>query len=170
MNAIEHRIRQGLRAVRPQMPVGGDRLIAEILTSNRQARFQRLPAFDQAHLVRATQALLAMGETDPELVAATLLHDVGKTNEHGSVRLIHRVSRVLVRKISPGAFKWLSRHPEGGWRNGFVLATHHPELGAAIAAELGCSERICRLIRNHENPEAAGDPAIASLMAADRCG
>jgi putative nucleotidyltransferase with HDIG domain len=152
------------------MPSGGDRLIAERLTSSQQVRFRQLPAFDQTHLVRATQALLAMDGTDPELVVATLLHDIGKTNEHGSVRLIHRVSRVLVRKISPAAFEWLGHFPEGGWRNGFVLATHHPELGAAIAAGLGCSARVCWLIRNHENPDAAGDLAIAKLMAADRRG
>jgi putative nucleotidyltransferase with HDIG domain len=170
MGTARHRIEQGLRALRPEMPHGADAIIERLLTERQRERFRQLPVFDQAHLVRAVSYLIERGEADRDLLVATLLHDIGKTNEHGSVRLIHRVGRVLLRQIWPRFLDRASRPPAVGWRNGFVLASHHPELGAAIAEKLGCSERAVWLIRNHENRDAAGDPDIAKLMDADRHG
>jgi hypothetical protein len=168
MGAVRHRIEQGLRALRPELPPGADAVIDGLLTESQRNRFRQLPVFDQAHLVRAASFLIGRGEADRDLLVAALLHDIGKTSEHGSVRLVHRVSRVIFRHVSPSFLDGLSRPPAGGWRNGFVLASHHPEIGADIALGMGCSERTAWLIRNHENRDAAGDPDIEKLMEADR--
>jgi predicted HD phosphohydrolase len=55
--------------------------------------FARMSPGEQAHSLRVAQTLLARGETTPDLLAAALLHDVGKTR--APVSLPGRVLAVL---------------------------------------------------------------------------
>ena len=168
MNAWAGRVRQGLRALRPRLPSDHDAIVNAALTPNQAAAFRTLSVTDQAHLCRAYRALRARGVDDPDIFAATLLHDLGKTSGNGRVRLPDRVARVLLSRLAPGLLWRLARLPAPGWRRGLTLAVHHPALGAERAAALGCSPRICWLIAHHEHPAALGDPDLALLADADR--
>jgi hypothetical protein len=138
------------------------------LTPNQAAAFRALSVTDQSHLCRAYRVLRASGVEEPEILDATLLHDLGKTSGNDRVRLLDRIARVLLSRIAPGLLRRLARLPAPGWRRGLALAVHHPALGAKRAAALGCSPRICWLIAHHEHPAALDNPDLALLADADR--
>ena len=144
-------------------------MLAENLTDEQATAFRALPAFDQRHLCRVYRLLERDGVTDQDLLTAGLLHDLGKIGENANVRLPDRVARVLLRRLAPGLLQRLARRPALGWRRGLALAEHHAALGAERAATLGCTPRVCWLIRHHEDAALARhDRDLAALMAADR--
>jgi hypothetical protein len=96
-----------------------------------------------------------------------LLHDIGKVAVNGRVRLIDRAAKVVLARVSPQLLSWLARLPAPRWRRGLALAVHHPRLGAARAADLGCSPRACWLIAHHEDEPAPEDDALTMLCRVD---
>ena len=163
-----HRLRQGLAALRPAIPTDRDAILAQALTPAQAVAFCALPAHDQAHLCRVYRTLRSHGVDDRDLLAAALLHDLGKVAGRCHVRLVDRVARVLLRRLAPALLRRLARLPAPAWRCGLALAVNHAALGAARAAELGGSPRTCWLIAHHEDADAAADPDLQLLMAADR--
>lgn len=130
----------------------------------------RLPHFDRAHHLQVHRRLVAAGHRDPDLLRAALLHDIGKADERGRVLLVHRVARVLLRSVWPGAMARIANQ-EGSWlTHGLYLAEHHARLGAELAGEAGASERCCRLILLHDGRDAQADADLAALAAADEGG
>jgi putative nucleotidyltransferase with HDIG domain len=165
---VRKRVRQGLRSFRPTMPEDTDSIVQATLTGQQFAAFRALPAFDQAHLVRVVLWLRRHGVTDSDLLTAGLLHDIGKSHNGARVSTIDRSARVVLRRFSPRMMEWLAREPAPGWRKGFALAVHHPSIGAEMAADLGCNERVCWLIANHETSGIESrDPDLALLIRAD---
>jgi hypothetical protein len=162
------RIVQGLRGLRPSRAGAGvDRSLVGLLTPQQLERFAQLPAFDQQHLCRVANHLRANGVTERDLLTAGLLHDIGKSDGVHRVRLLDRVGKVLLKRFAPGTLARIAeRYPEGRLP-GLALAVRHPEVGAEIARELGCSERTCWLIRHHEAPSDLGDADLDRLQAAD---
>lgn len=161
------RLRQGVSALRPRLPTDRDTAIAA-LPVDAQRAFRWLPAYDQAHLCAVHRRLLADGAIDPDLLAAALLHDIGKATLGGRVTPLDRTLNVLLDRFAPRHLDRLARLPAPRWRMGLALAVHHPQLGAEWARELGCSERTCWLIAHHANDPAPNDPDLARLIAADR--
>jgi hypothetical protein len=166
--AARHRLHQGLAALRPVPPQHRDAILSRVLTDRQADAFCRLPHYDQAHLSRIYELLRSSGARDHDLLAASLLHDLGKVDEMGTVRLPHRVSRVLLSRFAPRVLAWLARLPARRWRAGFALAVHHPALGAERARQLGCSDRTCWLIAHHEDDPPPDDEQLRRLIAADR--
>jgi len=168
-STLLHRLQQGLAALRPRLPVDRDAILAATLSAPQTEAFRRLPIHDQAHLCRVYRALRDDGVIDPDLLAATLLHDIGKLdpNGPGHVRLIDRVARVVLARLAPALLHRLSRPPAPRWRRGLALAVHHPALGAEHAAALGSSDRTCWLIAHHHDASPT-DPDLRRLIAADR--
>jgi hypothetical protein len=165
-----YRLRQGIGGFRPRVPADRDAILAT-LSGHQAAAFRALPAYDQAHLCRTFSALREAGIADPDLLAAGLLHDLGKggvPGVAGKVRLTDRVLRVVLRRCAPRLLARAARLPAPRWRVGLALAVHHPRLGAGWAAELGCSPRTCWLIAHHEDEPAPDDPDLRRLDAADR--
>ena len=122
--------------------------------------FSRMPRYDRRHALSVLRALQAEGQRDPDLLAAALLHDAGKTGSAaGRLRLGHRVAMVLLGALGV-------RQP--CCRAAFFVQAHHAEIGAELALQAGCSQATAELIRHHENRcEAAQDPRLAALQAAD---
>jgi len=105
--------------------------------------------FEQAHAIRVYQRLCEQGHTDPDLLAAGLLHDVGKARV--PLNPLERVLYVLGFKFLPKqADEWGDTQPRGFLR-GFVVAEKHPEWGAEMAAKAGASQRLVRLIARHQD-------------------
>jgi hypothetical protein len=126
-----------------------------------------MPAFDQQHLCRVANHLTSQGVTDPDVLVAGLLHDIGKSDGRTAVRLTDRVAKVVLKHVSPGTLEKIAGgYPEGRFP-GLALTMLHPTIGADLARQLGCSERTCWLIRHHEAATDLGDRDLARLQAAD---
>ena len=162
------RIVQGLRGLSPgRAGAHVDRSALGYLTPEQRARFGQLPEFDQQHLCRVANYLIASGVTDSDVVVAGLLHDIGKCDGGHCVTLPDRIGKVLMKRFCPGRLHQVAaEYPEGRFK-GLALTMRHPEIGARIASELGCSERACWLIRFHEAETDLGDSDLAQLQAAD---
>src|SRR5260221_930122 len=108
--------------------------------------FQTMSAADQRHSLRVCQGLLARGCADRDLLAAALLHDVGKAE--GRVPFWSRPVLVLGKALAP---RWLNGciidlekledRDRAGWRRALSYAWWHAEVGAKLAASAGLSER-----------------------------
>jgi hypothetical protein len=163
-----HRMAQGMRALSLLMRSVDPPEVGDLLTPAQRAAFHALPAFDRAHLASVLSWLRAAGETDPDVLQAALLHDIGKHADGHRVMLIHRALNVLLERYAPGALARLAHLPAPWWRAGLALAVHHPRLGAEMAAELGCSPRTCWLIAHHEDDPLPDDPHLLRLVEADQ--
>jgi hypothetical protein len=162
------RLNQGLLALRAQPEPDERAVVARWLTPAQCAAFMRVSAHDRAHLVRVARSLTMSGRAHPDLIVAGLLHDIGKVDGHHHVRLIDRTLKVLLSRCFPRLLARLaSRERPLPLCGGLMLAVHHPEIGSERARALGCTERTCWLIKNHDNP-APEDPDLRRLIAVDR--
>lgn len=162
------RLKQGARALRPVQP-GALVLDAALasLTPRQQEAFLALPSFDQSHLLRCRSFLVASGVSDPDLLHAALLHDLGKSSENARISTVDRTLRVLLRRLAPNLLQALA-NPEGpGICAGLVIAVHHPAIGAEQARQLGCNERVCWLIAHHEDTGVIDSIDLRQIQAAD---
>lgn len=167
---LSYRTRQFLRTLRDKPTDSQLRLIEAHLPLSLQGLFHRMSPSDQAHSLRVCQALLDQGHSDPDLLAAALLHDVGKSIEPPNV--LERVLIVLANQIVPRQVLIWGQAKPSGWKRAFVIARQHPEWGADLAAENGGSELTVRLIRQHQSdlsPQHGEDfnRKLALLRAAD---
>lgn len=153
-------------AVRPYLPPAAIHL------------FEAMPAYDRRHALKVMRGLRQQGHADPDLLAAALLHDVGKTAyPSGRLRLGHRVAVVLLNALSPGALERLGRRQPGRWLLPFYVQQHHASIGAELAQQAGCTPAMVELIRRHEGAPAVrvgaasvlqpGDSLLAALQAVD---
>lgn len=131
--------------------------------------FLTMKCADQHHGLDVALDLMQQGYTEPDLMAAALLHDVGKTR--ASSGLLSRVWVVLVEHYVPSAARRWSSWEEGrplprGLRRGFVVRRYHAEWGADIAAAAGAPPRTVAWIRRHHAP-AGDDAALRALQRAD---
>lgn len=133
------------------------------------ALFRAMPRYDRQHALRVARALEQAGHTAPDLLAAALLHDVGKTaHTSAPLRLWHRVAVVLLRRFWPDGLQQLAKDRPGSWRQPFYVQQHHAAIGAELGRQAGCSPRTVDLIRRHKDPpHQVDDPWLSALQAAD---
>jgi hypothetical protein len=162
------RLVQGLRGLVPGLAGAHvDRSLLRYLSPEQRAHFEHMPAFDQQHLCRVANFLVARGVSDPDVIVAGLLHDVGKCDGERCVRLPDRVGKVVLKRCCPGILQRIAAgYPDGHFK-GLALTMRHPEIGAQVARSLGCSERTCWLILHHEAESDLDDADLACLQAAD---
>jgi hypothetical protein len=131
--------------------------------------FRAMPGHDRQHALNVVRALQQRGHDEPDLLAAALLHDVGKAVPRGGrVRIGHRVAVVLMHAFWPALLERLAREDAVGWRRPFYVQQHHAAISAQLAQEAGCSPVTVDLIRHHEDaPGPADDSLLAALQAAD---
>jgi hypothetical protein len=132
--------------------------------------FRRMQPSEQAHAFHLFKQLLAGGETNPDLLTAALLHDVGKILFPLSI--FDRIVIVLGKRFFPrSARAWAEGAPQG-LRRPFVVAEQHAGWGAQLASQAGASQQTVELIRQHHEafatePDAHADPLLTALQAAD---
>jgi putative nucleotidyltransferase with HDIG domain len=131
--------------------------------------FETMPSYDRQHALIVARALESEGHDDPDVLAAALLHDVGKTaHQDGALRLVHRVAVVLMRALGSGVLESVAEDQPGSWRHPFHVQRFHASIGADLARNAGCSPRTVQLIRCHEDRiDQTEDPELAALQAAD---
>jgi hypothetical protein len=164
-------VRQFVRAVGAWVlsGEGGDEFAARYLPSPAVGLYQAMPRYDQQHALNVCHTLERWGYTERDLLAAALLHDVGKSVAQGArVWLSHRVAVVLIRVFWPSLLGRLAKDEGASWRQPFYVQVHHAAIGAEAAQRAGCSATTVGLIRHHEDaPDQILDPLLAALQAAD---
>jgi hypothetical protein len=134
------------------------------------ALFLQQQASEQAHSLQVFNRLLEAGETDPDLLPAALLHDVGKSRH--PLRVWERVLIVLGQALMPG---WVDRLGAGkahGWKRLFAVARQHPAWGAQMVEAAGASPLTVELVRRHQErlaapPASAADRLLSLLQKFD---
>ena len=104
-----YRSRQFFRSVGASINDEDRAEVARLLTEDQQRLFFSMTPRDQQHCLDVLHALPPEASNDHDLLAAALLHDVGK----GRVRLWHRVVYVLVRAVSPRLLQRLASKVDG---------------------------------------------------------
>ena len=161
-----YRIVQFWRALTARVYLEELEAIAPLLGPRGMTLFQRLSRMDQRHALNVYATLQHQGHDDPDMLAAALLHDVGKTA--GSLHLLYRVAVSLLKAFSPRLLAYLETNGEHGLLLPFRVAREHPELGARLVAEAGFSAVTVELVRcHHGEPPAPGAVGkLAGLMVA----
>ncbi len=171
---IRYRARQFLASLSAQVKPEEANRFAHILSPAAQRLFERQSAADQRHALAVYRVLQAQGETDERLLAAALLHDVGKVGARLGPLL--RATVVLLERCTLRLAERLGREvPPGGetpaWRRPFVRHARHAQAGAHSARASGCSELTVGLIARHHEPLTAArgpeDCLLAALQRAD---
>jgi hypothetical protein len=126
---------------------------------------------EQVHAYQLFKRLETSGQTTPDLLAAALLHDVGKIMIPLSIfdRIVIVMGGYLFHKAA--ALNWAEGTPQG-WRRPFVVAEHHAGWGADLASQAGAAPLAVELIRRHHdspvrNPDSQTEHLLAALQAAD---
>ncbi|GIW10179.1 MAG: phosphohydrolase [Dehalococcoidia bacterium] len=144
-------------AARPDTPP----VVEALLSPSLAALFRAMDPASQRHHLRVLARLQGAGVTEPDALAAALLHDVGK----GRISPLVRAVYVLARWLAPGLPAWLGGNGRRGWPAMYRLV-HHATLGAALVAAAGGSPRVVWLIAHHQRHDL-DDPVLQALAAAD---
>jgi hypothetical protein len=152
LSAARYRVYQFFRSLFPR-PLDGDdrRILDATLPSAGRALFSTMSRNDQRHSLTVYRSLRARGCEDGDLLAAALLHDVGKGG--GRVPLWARPPVVLLRRFAPDRLDQLSETPYTWWRRPFYYARRHAAISADLAAQVGLSARAVEMIRTHHQPD-----------------
>jgi hypothetical protein len=125
--------------------------------------FYTMSTADQQHSLRVCRSLQAQGYNEQDLLAAALLHDVGKAQ--GRVPFWTRPGIVLGKLLAPRWLKHNIVHPRDftthhmpDWQQALSYAWWHADVGAELATQAGLSERAVLYIRTHHQPDG---PAAA---------
>ncbi len=166
MARLTYRLYQFWQAVTARPSAAGLTQARQTLNPAQMALFSRLQASEQAHALEVFGRLAAQGETQPDLLVAALLHDVGKLR--APLQLWERVMIVLGQAFCPGKVEqWgAAEAPQAGWRRAFIVARQHPAWGAALARSAGVSPLAEALIRRHQDQlaSAASESLEARLL------
>ncbi len=154
-------VRQQLGFVAP-LSIEDKQEVRRWLPTSALALFDTMSHADQQHSLRVCRSLQAQGCVEHDMLAAALLHDVGKAQ--GRVPFWTRpvivlgkacAPRLLMRVIVPLSLPMPSHST---WRRALSYAWWHAEIGADLAANVGLSERAVLYIRTHHQ---AHGPAAA---------
>lgn len=145
-----HRLDQGLRALAAWTRPVDDALAERHLAPELAALYRRMRRSERQHSVRVLRRLMDAGQTHPDLLAAALLHDVGKTRLRFS--LPEKVLVVLVKALAPAVYRRWGSGPARGWRRPFAVSIQHPAWGAEMVTAAGGSPLAVDLVRRHADP------------------
>ena len=166
---IRYRARQFFQALTARVSDEELREVAQALHPEALSLFRSMAIQDQRHGLDVYHALYQQGRRNPHLLAAALLHDSGKAA--APLPPWQRAVILLLERFAPRLLARLSRGRLCGWRRPFVVHAWHPEIGAHLAEEAGCTPLTVALIRRHQaHPESyrtEEDNLLAALQAAD---
>lgn len=167
---IRYRLRQ-LRANVSAGPLSDEahREVSKFLNAAEQDLFFLYSYADQWHCIRVLHCLQDAGYNHPELMAAALLHDVGKARSPLSIW--DRTAIVVGGALFPRQVnKWGEGNLES-WRRPFVARAKHAEWGAEMAEAAGSRPVVVDLIRRHQDAldgiQREHDQLLAILQWAD---
>ncbi|UCC51879.1 MAG: HDIG domain-containing protein [Anaerolineaceae bacterium] len=116
----------------------------------------------QWHAYRVFRTLRHAGHCQPNLLAAALLHDVGKTREPLSIW--DRVLIVIVETLLPSQIDTWGRGGAQGWKRPFVVRAQHARWGAEMAQAAGSDPVTVKLILRHQDELRSGPATVEDEM------
>ncbi len=129
--------------------------------------FCSMSVADQQHCLRVCRGLQARGCVEQDMLAAALLHDVGKAEDR--VPFWTRPMIVIGKALAPAVLTKLAIEPQDcerwklpRWRHQLSYAWWHAQVGAELAAAAGLSPRAVLYIRMHH--QATGPAAELYLV------
>lgn len=144
------------------MPSAADYAAAqEILAPALFALFEAQHPRDIVHSARTAQWLIERNQDDRELLAAALLHDIGKGEQRRPDRVIYVLASEL--RVADLVGSGRSRY---AMRRAVARSRVHSERGAVLLERAGASERVVALTRLHHS-EPGQDGILRLLQAAD---
>jgi putative nucleotidyltransferase with HDIG domain len=164
MTRTGYRASQFVQALFAQPAADAARLAAEYLPPALQPLYHGMSRAEQWHSLAVLRALLRQGQADPDLLAAALLHDVGKTRS--PLRLFDRVLVVLAQRLAPAATQAWGKGAPRGWRRPFVVAARHADWGGKILEQAGASPRLVVMVRRHHAAQPLRGTDVDRLLAA----
>ena len=162
IGAAISRVRQFLAAVRARVSDDEMAVLEQYLDPSQRDLFGAISPIDQRHCLDVFKALLRQGHSNPDLLRAALLHDVGKRR----ISLWHRVAGVLLEAFWPTLLEKLAVNRPQSWLYGFYIYRYHANLSAELAERSGCSPSVVELIRGHHTPSE--NEVAKALWEADR--
>ncbi len=166
-----HRVEQFLRALTARRRINKPRMeqVARTLSPEAQALFVKQAPQDQCHALTVYETLRQRGHTNEDLLAAALLHDVGKAA--AQLPAWQRGVFVLIQHLVPRTLDRLTDGQADGWRRALARYASHAETGARWAEAAGCSPLTVELIRRHQQQlstcRTTEDHLLAALQAGD---
>jgi hypothetical protein len=164
---IGHLVRRFVTSVRGREPDGADeRWAASLLSSAELALWQRLHATDRAHAVEVARRV-ASTHTGPVVLAAALMHDIGKVEADSGV-VVRVAASLLGPLVSDGRAEQLARRQ--GVVGSLGRQLRYPGIGARLLADAGSDRLVIQWAAEHHQPRHRWtvDPGIgAVLQAAD---
>jgi putative nucleotidyltransferase with HDIG domain len=161
---VWYRLRQFRKALFARPDQDGISLAQAILNPDLFNLFMKMQPSEQAHSIAIARQLKEQGETQPDLLAAALLHDVGKVR--APLSTWERAAIVLGGHFRPASTRhWGQSEDLRSWKRAFVVGEQHPAWGAEMASEAGASELTVTLIRRHQeqfNPDTTNPPEPAN--------
>lgn len=137
------------------LPTAHQNEIQAVLTPAEYVLFRRFGRSDQRHGYCVMRTLRSAGVEEQALLAAALLHDVGKTRAR--VTVLDRTLVVVFGILAPATVaRWGQGEPVG-WQRPFVVKAQHPAWGAEMAAAAGSMQRTVTLILRHQDSLPAQD-------------
>lgn len=156
MERLFYRIGQFGRGLWASVTPAEQQRVATILPAAAFSLFTQMPNDAQRHSLNVLASVRAAGHHHPDLDVAALLHDCGKVAAaQGGVELALwvRGPLVILEKFLPRLVaRWATPEQAQPWRYALYVHREHPIIGAAWAAEAGCSELSCWLIAHHQIP------------------
>jgi hypothetical protein len=144
--------------------------IDSVLSSGEKNLFYQLQLSDQWHAYRVYSSLQEAGQTQPDLLAAAFLHDLGKSRMTLSVW--DRILIVVADRLMPQKAKNWGQGDLHSWKRPFVVRYKHAQWGAEMARSAGSSALAIALIRRHQDPlprkpQSFEDELLGQLQWAD---
>jgi hypothetical protein len=150
VSSAGHLARRFLGSLRPGGPRRSDALwVRGQLLPAELTLWAAMPAADRRHAAAVGRRVVAAGAGDRPVVAAALLHDVGKTVSHLST-----MGRVAATVLAA----WLGRERVAAWTEGrgysrrVGLYLEHPKLGGDLLQLAGSDPLTIAWAREHHLP------------------
>lgn len=164
MRAARYRVWQFWRLVSKRISPEQQAEVRGWLTPPLFAAFSQLNPAEQHHAYNVRATLVAQGQTEPDLLLAALLHDVGKSQM--PLAVWEKVAIVLGNRFFPQtAIAWGNRQPVTWWRRPFINACQHPAWGAEMVKVAGGPPLVVELVRRHADKITMSDPLFLLLSA-----
>ena len=169
---VSYRIRQFRHALTARPDPAQIERAKTVLSPAEFHLFSQMQPSEQVHSMQVLEQLQQQGQTHPALLAAALLHDIGKSRQ--PLAIWGRVVIVLGKSLFPAKVQtWgaETRSPTD-LKKVFIIASQHPQWGADMAKQAGSQPLTVNLIRRHQEPVPAEsdnleDSLLRLLQAAD---